>query len=511
MDKKRKAVIAGFFIFLLILGVCSLVTKGIYTARLPRVTATTAKEMSLYHPVSVMGVVETGQEYGVYAPSGLRVAAIACRKGDSFQAGDALIQLDVEDLEHILAGKELERQRQLLQQQEAEDQSVQNRQEGTKTLTRAMEDYETTRLTGELQIGRTTNEFIRAQTALDNLRKELEQANKNLDQARKRLEQAREEQATKDHDQDGQDGNAAGSVSGGDNAGAPPDISAIIQQCGELESVVRQLQAQVSQQEQAVIAAAQAAEDAQLAHASGLQAAQRSVDDARAAASGTYQAAADLARLEQTYLEGEIQELQELLDAEGWICAREGGKVTQLCVDVGQRTPDTAQLLYTPDDGLRLLRAKLSEEQVKYVTVGTRMQLSFETISRGKQSGEGIVSYMEAQADGGTLIQLDVTGQGMELGQQVLLKSTWQSENYSLVVPISALHQDANSSPFVYILQQQNGILGLEWHAVPLYVDVQDKNSRYAAVESASLSGETQIILTTSADLKDNAVVRIVE
>lgn len=501
MDKKRKAVIAGFFIFLLFMGICSLVTKGIYTARLPQVTTTVPREMSLYHPVSAAGAVETGQEYGVYAPSGLRVAAIAIQKGDSFQAGEALLQLDTEDLERIFAEKELERQRQALLQQEAESQSGQNRQENSKSLTRALEDYETTRLTGELQVNRAGAELARAQTALDNLRKELDQAKKNLDQARRNLEQAQKEQEQ----------NGADSVSGGDNAATQPDLSALSQQCGEQEQLVWQLQSQVSQQEQAVTAAAWAVEDAQLAHAGGLQTAQRSVDDARAAASGSYQAAADLAKLEQAYLEGELLELQELLDADGWIYAREGGRATQLCVEVGQRTPDTAQLLYTPDDGVRLLQARLSKEQAKYVSVGTRMQMNFETVSRGKQSKEGVISYMETQEDDSVLIRLDVTDLGMELGQQVMLKSTWQSENYGLVVPLSALHKDSNGSSFVYILRRQNGILGVEWHAGVLYVDVVDQNSSYAAIESGALSGETQIILTTSAELKDNAVVRIVE
>ncbi|MCX4273393.1 MAG: hypothetical protein OSJ71_14215 [Acetatifactor sp.] len=40
---------------------------------------------------------------------------------------------------------------------------------------------------------------------------------------------------------------------------------------------------------------------------------------------------------------------------------------------------------------------------------------------------------------------------------------------------------------------------------------VLDRNNRYAAIESASLSEESQIILSSSGELKDNAVVRIVE
>lgn len=237
MDKKRKAVITGFIIFLLLMGICSLVTKGIYTAGLPQVTATVPREMSLYHPVSVVGAVETGQEYGIYAPSGLRVASIAVQKGDSFQAGDALLQLDVEDLERILAEKELERQRQLLQQRETESLNAHSMQENAQSLARALEDYERARRAGELQTTRAGGELLRAQTSLDNLRKELERAKKDLGQAQRNLEQAQEEQTRRQQNagnlgQNDQTGNGTPTVSGGDNAASGPDISALSQQCG---------------------------------------------------------------------------------------------------------------------------------------------------------------------------------------------------------------------------------------------------------------------------------------
>ena len=104
-----------------------------------------------------------------------------------------------------------------------------------------------------------------------------------------------------------------------------------------------------------------------------------------------------------------------------------------------------------------------------------------------------------------------MTGQGLEPGQQITLKSTWQSENYEWVVPVSVLQQDSNGSYFLYTLRQQEGILGTEWHAGRVYVNVLDQNGSYAAIESAVLSAETEIILTSSADLKDNEVVRVVD
>lgn len=497
MDRKRKAVIAGFLLFLVIMGICSLVTKGIYMARLPRVTITVPKEMSLYHEVSAVGAVETGQEYGIYAPSGLRIAAIGVQRGDGFSEGDGLLQLDVEDIERIVAEKELERQRLAFQQREAESQGTLSSQDGVRTLSRAQEDLETEQRNGEVLLGRAREEYARARALRD-------QTGRELDQARRELEQHKKEGA-----HGGQQGDNGDSVSGGDNT--QPSGADNCQRCGELENAIAQLEAQARQQDQAVMQAAETAEDAELSAANRLQAAWRGVEDAWAASQGSYQAAADLAKLEQAYLESEIQQLQELVEAEGWIRARESGKVTRLCVGVGERTPDTVQMLYTPDDGLRQLWAQLTKEQAKYVSVGTRMQLSYETISSGKRSEEGIVSYLESQPDGGTRILLDVTDMGMDLGQQVTLKSTWQSENFDMVVPLSALHRDGNNSSFVYTLRQENGILGVEWHVQVLYVEVADQNERYAALTSAALSPDTAIVLTTTGELQENTVVRVVE
>ncbi len=498
MDRKRKAVVVGFILFLAVMGICSLVTKGIYMARLPRVTTTVPREMCLYHEVSAAGAVETGQEYGIYAPSGLRIAAIGVQKGEAFSEGDGLLQLDVEDLERIIKEKDLEYQKLACQQREAESQGALGSQSSARTLTRAQQDWETEQRDGAVLLSRVREDHARARAARD-------QTGRELDQARRDLEQHKKETV-----HGGQQGNGADTVSGGDNT--QPSAPGSCQRCGELEDAIARLEAQASQQDQAVIQAAQAAEDTELSIGNRLVAAWRGVEDAWAASqSSDYQAAADLARLEQDYLESEIRELRELVEAEGWIRARESGKVTRLCVGVGERPPDTAQLLYTPDDGLRQLWAQLTKEQAKYVSVGTRMQLDYETVSSGKRSQEGIVSYLESQPDGSLRILLDVTDMGMDLGQQVALKSTWQSENFDMVVPLSALHRDGNNSSFVYTLRQENGILGVEWHVTALYVDVADQNDRYAAIRSAGLSPDTAIILTSTADLKENQVVRVVE
>lgn len=493
MEKKRKVLIIGFIIFLILMGICDLISKGIYKAKLPRVTITSVREMPLYHSMSASGVVAAGQEYGIYVPEGLRVATIIVQKGDSFEAGDPILQLDTEDLENILTAKELEHQQLIYQQREANSQKINTNQNNTNTLTRAQEDYDTVKRDCELQVSRARESLVNTQNMLEQSKKELE-----------RISQQKEQ-----NDSMRQTSEPLESVSNGDNTNINGDDNG--NQNTNLTSEIQQLEYQISQLEQEVRTAEQAVEDALLAQEDRLKEAQRNVDDARTTTSGSYDSTEDILRLKQVYMEREISELQDLMDADGWIYARESGRITMLYISTGQRTSDTAQLLYTPDNCQRLLQAQLSEEQTKYVSVGTRMQLSYETVSGGRQSCEGIVSYMETLENGNTMVQLDVTEQGLELGQQVTLKSNWQSENYELVVPVSVLQKDSNNNYFLYIIQQQNGILGMELHASRLYVNVLDQNSSYAAIESAALSADTDIILTTSSDIKDNAVVRVIE
>ena len=195
-------------------------------------------------------------------------------------------------LERILKEKDLERQRQACQQREAESQSVLGRQDSAKTLTRAQQDWEAEQRNGEVLLSRAREDYARARAARDQTGRELDQARKDLEQHKKGAAHG------------GQQGDGLDTVSGGDNG--QPSVSGDCQQCRELENTIAQLEAQAKQQDQTVIQAAEAAEDTELSIGNRLQTAWRDVEDAWAASQGGYQAAADLAKLEQAYLESEI-------------------------------------------------------------------------------------------------------------------------------------------------------------------------------------------------------------
>lgn len=104
----RKRVFTGFLIFLGGMAFCTVLAKGIYTSGLAIVSMVNPTGSSLVHEVRVTGKVREGQEYGVYVESGLRVATIKVREGQSFSASDGLFQIDTDDLRRVIGTYERE-------------------------------------------------------------------------------------------------------------------------------------------------------------------------------------------------------------------------------------------------------------------------------------------------------------------------------------------------------------------------------------------------------------------
>ena len=109
MTKGKKATVIGFGAFLVFMAVCTVTAKGIYRSGLAQVTAQNPYSSSLVHEIKANGTVKQGQEYGVFTESGLRVSAVSVRKGEYFEPGTPLFQVDLSDLQQIVEGKEAEK------------------------------------------------------------------------------------------------------------------------------------------------------------------------------------------------------------------------------------------------------------------------------------------------------------------------------------------------------------------------------------------------------------------
>lgn len=500
--KERKAVIIGFAVFLLFMIVCTITAKGIYRVGLAKVTLAKIDRRNINHEVTAIGKIEQGQEFGIYVPEGLRVATILVQNGSSFQKQDFLFQIDTKDLEDKIKQKELEIMK-LNQEQEQEKESNNQVQQGNHiTLTRAKEDYEKAVRDADLKINRANLQLAEA-------KKELEQKQKELEEAIVRLEETKKEKQNKNAEN--QDIEGQGSVSSGDAQSAINKQ----QQLTEREQEVKQAQQETAEAEKIVKKENQAVEDALLEKEDNLQTAKRIIEDAKLAeknsVSNNTASIAQIKQAEKEYLESQLEELKALAEADGWVTANENGYVTAQKLQVGERTADTACICYTLDDGSRILKVSLTKEQMKYVEMGDTAVLEGKSKTTGsKWKQEGIISYLENQQEGNQIASLEITQADSAIGQMVNFSLVKQSESYELCIPVSSLYENMGNY-YVYTVEEQEGILGVEWHIQKTMVNVLDKNNSYAAIEGTGITKESKIIGISNKPFQEGDVVRIIE
>ena len=264
------------------------------------------------------------------------------------------------------------------------------------------------------------------------------------------------------------------------------------------------------QLEQDVIRAAQALEEAVRQKEDTLRDAARVLEDANAALDAANSAVNTLA-LEIDYQKESLQNMEALLEADGWVYAEISGRVIRCSLEVGSRTQDGASIVYAKDDGERILSAVFDESQSRHVAVGTQFEMKAAMPDGSRATGIALLDYLEKREDGTGLGRLSYDLQGMAIGQTAELTLRVQTDSYSACISRNCLFQEGEDNYYIYIAEEQEGILGTEWKVRKVRVNISDQNDTAAAVQSAEINGDTRIVSGTDKPLEDGDTVRVLQ
>lgn len=456
-NKNQKRAALGFAVFLLFMAVCTVISKGIYKAGLPRVSVENPEKRKLVREITALGTISAGQEYGIYTPEGLRVKTVFVKPGDEVAAGDRLFQIDTDDLRNQIEEKEQELQTSKAGLADSEKTASAARKDSEKAVTRLKEDYDRLVREQDLAIERKRAAFETAKSA---------------------REQAEMRQST--------------SVSTGD--GTAEELEAFRQ--AEREAAI-------------------ALEDAILAKETALLSWKRQLEDAgenleKTPAEGELTAEGVRLQGQLALLQKELDTLYELEASQGYVLAEESGTVTESRLKAGERTPDTACMVYGTEDGRGTAEIPLTMEELRYLSIGDAVRLSYKTPLGETRNEEAVIQYLEKHEEGASA-RIELAEGDYSMGQSVTMKYTWQSEMYPAAIPISALHGTEAEGYYIYAVEEQEGILGMEQRIRKIAVTVQDKTESHAAVESSLLTEESRIVTDSTKELSEGSVVRVVE
>ncbi|MBD5496022.1 MAG: biotin/lipoyl-binding protein [Lachnospiraceae bacterium] len=460
---KKKKIVVGFLGFLVAMWLCTVISKSIYVSKLPVVTTTSIEQKYVEHIVEAEGIVIAGNKNPINAMSGLRIDKIEVQEGDRVEEGDVLFIVDLDDLEEIMEAKrqQISDQQLLISKQQTQisekqlqiDALIFNGQlaavEKIIEEQRAREDYDALARHEDTLVGRASNEVNEAENALEN----------------HRGEEGYSEEALED----------------------------------------------------ALQAAAYAEGDAKWERSNTMKEAQRKIDDMQLPdeANPTLEISqlemsemqltlSDL-QAELSTLQGELAEYQVIKDAEGQITAASKGLITDIYISIGNRTPDTAVMLFADDTIPCQFKVTIDKEQKKYVSLNDIITLKLDGSSRGEDFK---IDYLSESASmpGNYDIYVNLPeGMGTP-GLSGTMRRSEAGEKYSCCLTPAAVHK-VDTRSYVYVVKEREGILGMEYYVEQIYVKVLDENEYWIAVEGA-LDDDSKVVENSTMELRNGEVVR---
>ncbi|MBO5146489.1 MAG: hypothetical protein J6C19_13320 [Lachnospiraceae bacterium] len=254
--------------------------------------------------------------------------------------------------------------------------------------------------------------------------------------------------------------------------------------------------------EEAVQSARQALEDARLARENTLR--QKMRDIASAQTLSNADSGISVYELEIADLQTELAKLYDILQKKGSITAENDGFISNIQIDVGGRTTDSASMLLADLSTGGQFKFSISKEQAKYIHLNDSIELKL----NGEQSMEVTADYFTENNTGGYDMICRLLAETGQPGISGRIRKSVQGEQHSLTVPVEAVYEESGTF-YIYILNEKAGILGNEYYAEKIKVQIADRNDKYAAVSEGTISEDTQVIIFSSEELKQGANIKI--
>ena len=207
-------------------------------------------------------------------------------------------------------------------------------------------------------------------------------------------------------------------------------------------------------------------------------------------------------------MELQLEKLERLLEADGRICAPSDGLITEIAVNIGERTADTpAVRMADLTKGYRFT-AELTKEQETYIGAGDEVTL---TDSRRNHLEQLAVESVAADGENEGVYEISVPlpDDTLELGAAAVLDYSSPSQTYAVCVPLAALHLDERNQPYVLTYDEQDSVLGKELRARKVSVNILDQNESYAALADGSISSQDEVIVSADKAVDDGSRIRL--
>lgn len=459
-----------FFAAMLVL---TLVARGTSGAAMAKVGLTTPSQGAIVQQASASAVITAGEGETLPLPEGVTVEAVYAVAGQQLKAGDAVLKLNLEELEDALASAKAlcaQQQAQLDQLSASTPTDTSSVDSAQQSLARAQEDY--------------ARADERTRAAADEANAALAAAQTGYDDAARRLAELQSQTDLQPTEEE-----LAAAQQAADEAKSA------------LDSARQAAQSAAASREDTLLSAKRSVENAQ----SSLSQANTAYSEAQASAALTAQtnaAQAESLRLEKAKNDETISLLSGLIESGGTVYAPRDAQLLECSLAQGEPCPDGGLRLAKEGSEL-LVQFSLSCEQAEKLSAGQAV-----TVTQGTVSAEASVRTVEDAGEDETSRVTAVLpdGAGFKAGA-AQAELVFSRTVYGTCVPVSAIRQDTQGS-YVLTVDESRSAFGVTYTArrVPVTVLEVDSAGQYAAIEGGAGGG---VITSSDRAVSPGASVRL--
>ena len=405
MTGKKRKVTIYFAVFLLVMLVCTVVSRGVYAYQMPRIQVGYPERATITKTVEGDGVVEAAEEIPVVVKDGIRIAKVNVAPSQLVEPGQVLLTLDVEDLSQMVEKVNQELSLIQLKQQELTDGRAKQESQQNQNIARAKEDLSSVTTNQETQVQMAQQEYDAAVNAMN--------AHPGLEPYLAAAQAA---------DPEYQEKRAAAQAEGADDQ-TMQDFQSYEAQFNQRiqnnwNEECRVLEETRAEKQKALEAAKAASETA-------IKEAQRALEDAQETTGGeagtTTESSTKEVENEQEEKQKELEEYQSLLNQNGEVTSPVAASVQAVNVSAGGKTTDEAAIMLGDLSGGYSFQGKIQAADRELLKVGDTMQLIFDG---GRTRIEEVQAVaIDPQEDGTYLVEGMFQSKDVSVGQAGTMRS----------------------------------------------------------------------------------------
>lgn len=253
-------------------------------------------------------------------------------------------------------------------------------------------------------------------------------------------------------------------------------------------------------------------EEAKLKYESALQARDEAIRQARqqvelASVPSAESTSAQQIEVSLQQKEKEIGRLEQIVETEGSVYAAAEGTVQTIYLQAGTAAGDSAMTIML-NQGSKSAVVSVDEETAELIVQGDLVEVTARSTELEEPAEATVIAKNQNQESGEWQITADVSSSGLAVGEKVTVSLVRSSADYMNILPREAVRRESGNVSFVYVVTEEDSILGSVFFLEKREVEVLDADPVHAAVDGVSslerivvdsdrqLSGDCHVMLS---------------